>query len=169
MSMLSVYDSRELQAVTLAMKTADRDLRSRINRSIRQTMNPVWRAQVAAHVTRHTDTAVIAKGARIKAGNPPVALAAQSRRPLRGGLVPVRQWPGFEFGAVHGVKATYTRRSPKGRLHQVRRDTTRQLPPRIRAGRVAYPALADLAPRAWSLVVQLVVKVYAEAAEGRRV
>lgn len=168
--MLSVFDSRELQAVTLAMKTADRDLRNRINRSVRETMNPVWRAQVAAHATRHTDTVVIAKGARIKAGNPPVALAAQSRRALRGGLVPAQQWQGFEFGASsQAVAHTYTRRSPKGRVHKVTRRTKRQLPPRIRAGRVAYPALADLLPRAWSLVTQLVVKVYAEAGEGRRV
>jgi len=51
----------------------------------------------------------------------------------------------------------------------VERRTMRGLPTRTPKGRVVYQAFADLAPRMVSLWVQIVVKKYAEAAEGRQV
>ena len=94
-----------------------------------------------------------------------MAIAASSRRALRGGLVPADQWHAVEFGADREKVTTYQRRSPKGNLHRVSRHTARQLPPRRRAGWVAYPALAEFLPRALRLWSQLIVRKYAEAAE----
>lgn len=169
--MISVRDHDELRAVVLALKAADRDLRSDINRATRETLNPVWRGLVDVNATYRRDQAVLAKGTRIKAGNPPVAVAASSRRKLRGGLVPAEQWHAHEFGADREATATYQRRSPKGTVHTVTRHTRRQLPPRYRKGRVVFPAFAEFAPRAVSLWVQLIVRKYNEAAEqaSRRV
>ena len=163
--MISVRGHDALRAAVLAMKAADKDIRNDINRATRATMNPVWRSVVDAHATRHRDARIIAQGARIIPGNPPVAVAANSRRPLRGGLVPSEQWAPVEFGANREKVTTYQRRSPKGTMHQVTRHTARQLPPRRRAGWVAYPALAETIPRMLSLWAQLIIKKYAEAAE----
>lgn len=165
--MLRVQSSRELQAAVLAFKGADRDLQSEIRRATAQTMNPVWRGIVQVNATTARDTRVLAQGARIRPGNPPTAIAATSRRRLSGGLVPVQAWQAFEFGADRNATTTYTRRSPGGGTHQVTRRTKRQLPPRIRTGRVVYPAFAEIAPRMVSLWVQLVVKKYLDAAERK--
>ena len=164
--MISVRDHDELKAVVLALKAADRDLRSDINRATRETLNPVWRGLVETHATYKRDHAILAKGARIKAGNPPVAVAASSRRKLRGGLIPANQWHAVEFGANRDETRTYQRRSPKGTVHKVTRHTRRQLPPRYRKGTTVYPAFAEFAPRAVSLWVQLIIRKYNEAAEN---
>lgn len=165
--MLRVGESRELQAAVLAFKAADRDLRKRINAATRQTMNPVWRAELAERARTPLDRAVIVKGARIAAGNPPVAVAATSTRALRGGLVPAAAWPGVELGARRDRTTTYSRRSPSGGTHRVTRHTRRQLPARRAGGRIALPAMQEMGPRLASLWVQLIVRVYRDAAEGK--
>lgn len=163
--MISVFGSREIRAVVLAIKLASRDLRNDLNRATRETMNPVWRSLVEQHAVTPLDRAVIAKGARILPGNPPVAVAATSRRRLKGGLVPADKWHAVEFGADRDKTTTYDRKSPRGTVHSVTRHTARQLPDRRRDGRVAFRAFAEIAPRMVALWVQLVVKKYAEAAE----
>ncbi len=163
--MLSVKGSEALQAVVLAFKAADRDVRNTINRETRAKMSPVWKSMVETHAVARVDAAVIAKGAKINAGDPPVAVAASSRRALPGGLVPQDGWQGFEFGAVHGVKRRYETTSPKGKRYTVNRRTREQLPRRYEKGRVAYQAFADIAPRLAALWAQIVVKTYMDAAD----
>jgi hypothetical protein len=110
-------------------------------------MNPVWRSLVDEHASSPIDKRVLAKGARVAAGNPPTAIAASSRRPLSGGFIPADDWPGREFGANRNATTTYTRRSPAGTTHQVTRHTRRQLPARNPSGRVVYAAVRqDRAP-----------------------
>lgn len=163
--MLAVRGDDRLRAVVLALKAARRDVKNEIARATRQTMNPVWRDAVAKNARTDLDRKVIAQGARIAAGNPPVAYAAQSKRRLHGGLVPVERWHAVEFGANPNEVTTYDRKSPKGGKHDVTRHTQRQLPPRYRKGRVAYPALKEFVPRLTSLWVQIVVRVFNEAVE----
>lgn len=158
--------SDQLKAAVLAVKGARRDVRNDLNRATRATMNEPWRQAVAAHATTDTDRKVIVRGARIVAGNPPVAVAATSTRALHGGMVPARDWPVIEFGADQGTRSTYRSRSRKGRAFTVHeRHTTRQLPARSGSGRVAFAALADLGPRFVSLWVQTVIRTFAEAYE----
>lgn len=164
--MLSVQGSAELRAVSRAVAAARRDVRNNLNRATRTTLNPVWRERVAAHARTDLDRQVLVKGARILAGNPPVLKAATSTRKLKGGLVPAVQYFAVEFGGDRGKVETYHRTSPKGRAHDVHRHTARQLPVRRRTGRVVMAAVEDIAPRATSLWVQLVVKTFAEAFEA---
>lgn len=167
--MLDVGDApREIRAAALALRGADRNLRSDINKATREVMSPVWKALVQARADRRRDQKVLATGARIKAGNPPAAVAATSRRRLRGGLVPGEQWAALEFGANRDKTTTYTRRSKTGGTHQVTRHAARQLPPRRRTGHVIYPAVKEIAPRMVSLWVQTIVRKYYEAAEKMR-
>lgn len=168
--MLSVHDDRALKAAVLAMKAADRDLRSAINKATRETMNPVWRSLVQENATRAGGLAarMLGPGARIAAGNPPVAKAAQSSRKVgrAGSLTPADDYGPWEFGVQRRERfVTYDRTSPKGGRHKVRRRVLRGLPPAVRGGRVIYPAWSELAPRLVSLWVQLIVRKYHEAAE----
>lgn len=164
--MLKVTDRRELPAAVLAFKAADRDLKNRLNRATRETMNPVWRSMVELNATTRMETRVIARGARILAGNPPTAVAATSSRPLSGGLVPGDQWAPVEFGAAPR-KRTYQRRSPKGRTNSVTRTINTGFRGRRTSGYVAMEAFREIGPRMVSLWVQLIVKTYHDAAEGK--
>lgn len=147
-----------LRAAALVMKNSRRDVVREINTRTRTTLAPLWKALVETHATYAMDTAVLAKGARIRAGNPPVAIAASSRRRLRGGLIPAEQYASREFGSNRDRVRTYDRRSKNGGTHKVTRHTARQLPPRYRKGRVVFPAFAEFAPRAAALWVQTVVR-----------
>ncbi|GAB2474386.1 hypothetical protein [Xylanimonas ulmi] len=162
----SVRDDRALAAVVLALKAADKQLKADINKATRDTMNPVWRTLTAANARRPLDQAVLLKGVRIAAGNPPAAVAATSKRLLGGhGQVPAEWWAAVEFGVTADHRQTYSRRGRRG-SHQVTRNVTANLPPRYRTGRVLYPAFAELSPRMGSLWAQIVVKKYAEAIEA---
>lgn len=163
--MLSARGSRELRAAGLAMKLVERDARNSINRSMRSTMNPVWRRAVADRARTRLDQRVLNTGVRVAPGSPPVLYAAGSTRALPGGLVPANTFYAVEFGADQDTVTTYQRRSAKGTTHQVTRHTSRQLPARRRQGRVVYPAAAELGPRLASLYVQTIVRGIHEAAE----
>lgn len=149
----------------LGLKAADRTVRNDINKATRATLNPVWRDLVARRARTRLDTRVIAAGARIAAGNPPAALAAQSKRKLPGGLTPVESWSAVEFGADQDTVTTYTRTKPRGGTTTVTRHTTRQLPARSPKGRVAYRALREIGPRATALWVQIIVRRFNDGAE----
>lgn len=170
--MLRVGDTPELRAAVLALKGVDREVRSRINKGTTQTMNPVWKSLVAVNATTAMDTRVFVPGTRIAAGNPPSAVAANSKRALRkgkGGFTPAFHWRGWEFGTPNrNAYSRYKRTSPKGKVHTVERRTMKGMPRRAKQGRVVYPAFAEIAPRMVSLWVQTIVKTVYDAAEGKR-
>ena len=169
--MLSVEGHRELQAAVLAMKAANRDLRSQINKATRRELGPIWKQEVASRLGGVRPlNAKLLQTYRATSGNPPQALAAQSTRPVgRGALVPSRDYGPWEFGTANREAwSTYDRKNRKGSgHHKVTRRASRGLPHRRTEGRVVYPAFADAAPRMVALWVQLIVKLYNDAAEGK--
>ena len=174
--MLSVLqDSQtELRAVVLAMKAADREIKRDINRRTRETMNPVWKSLVEGELagTGTLTTRLLGSGVRIAAGNPPQAMAAQSRRAIgrRKNLKPVTDYHLAEFGVADPEAwSHYERKNRKSPgVHKVKRRASRGLPARVQNGRVVYPAFAEIAPRVVSLWVQTVVRTYYDAVERRR-
>lgn len=155
----------ELRAVARVLAAVDPELRRQLNRHTREALNPVWRGAVESKVRTPLDRAVLGKGARVKPGNPPAALAAQSSRPLRGGLVPVDDWYAVELGANRAKTTTYRRRSPGGKVHTVTRHTARQLPARVKGGRVALRAVREVAGRAASLWAATIVRTILDTVE----
>ncbi|WIF20476.1 hypothetical protein SEA_BERKA_12 [Arthrobacter phage Berka] len=169
----SASSLRELQAVALGYKLISKDVRRDISKATREVLNPVWRAALASRLAGagKLDGKVFATGARVAAGNPAKVLAATSRRPLRrgnGGLRPDSDWRKFEFGVNNSEKvSTYTSHSPKGKAYEVTRHTARGMPARKGSGRIVYPAFADVMPRMVSLWVQLIVRKFYDAYEGK--
>jgi len=162
---VSVGDDRSLQAAVLAFKLADRGLQKRINDATRAQLNAPWKSGIAQRASTRLEQRVLVPGARVAAGNPPVFVAATSKRRLRGGLVPDVDGAAVEFGAADTV-TTYQRRKPSGGTSTVTRHTRRQLPRRRKTGPIMQTA-KDMGGRAASLWVQLIVKVYYDAAEGK--
>lgn len=160
--MIQVTGQRELAAVVLALKVVDRELAKDIRQATVRTIGPVWKNEVASHARTTQDRAVLVRGAAVRGGNPPVAVAGGSARRMRGGARPNELASPLEFGVKNRQARTrYLTHSRKGKAYPVTRRTQRQLPPRFPGGRVVFPAFKEVAPRATSLWVQLVVrKVY---------
>jgi hypothetical protein len=164
--MLTATGSRELRAVASAVKLARRDIVNDINKATRATVNPLWRDAVDSAARSKMDRAVLSKGARVAAGNPPKLVAATSTRALSGGFTPSVSWAAFEFGADPSKVTTYTGKSPRGKAYQIRRHTTHQLPRVNKKGRVLYSTTRDVIPRVAALWTQIVVRKFAEAFEA---
>jgi hypothetical protein len=159
----------ELRATVLAMKLMGKTLRSEVNKATREQGNEIFRGLINTRAGTKLDQAVLAKGARVAAGNPPRLIAASSKRAVRGGtLVPDRTGRSFEFGTKdQEAFKTYERKSRNGGTHTVTRRTRRQLPSFQQSGRVIFPAVADAMPRLVSLWVQLVARKTLDAFEGK--
>lgn len=165
--MIRVGDDSTIDAVVFGMKLVPRDVRNQVNRSTRAELKPIWQQEMAQRLGLRGDTfttKVLGKGL-VSGGNPPVLTAATSRRALSGGVIPDVQGYLAEFGGQSSAFSQYTRRSPNGGTHQVRRRTMLGLPQTTPTGRVAYPAASRTAPRMASLWVQIFVRTVYEALE----
>lgn len=165
----SATSSRLFEAVALSLKLVPREIRNDINRTTRASLNPEWRESIDYYASSVMDKKVLAKGARIKPGNPVVLTAATSKKALSGGLVPDSVVArSFEFGAKDREEVTgYSRRNRSGSgTHEVRRRAKRQMP-RRNTGRVVYRAAGEMLPRLTSLWVQIIVRKIYEAHEER--
>lgn len=168
---VSARDITELRGAVLALKQVDRSIKNAINRATRSEVGAIWKDEVAGKVAGmpRVDQLVLGRGASVRPGNPFTAKAANSNRPLSGGLVPNQKAKGFEFGTDNREKtSTYTRKNRRNSgSHSVTRRTTRHLPQRHPNGRVIWPAAAETGPRVVSLWVQIIVREIHEAIEGK--
>lgn len=155
----------EFRAAALAIRQADKTIRTQVNNSMRETFNPVWKEMIASKARGGMESRMLTPGTRLAAGNPPALVAASSSRKIgRAGenrLSPNRHAAGWEFGADRGAYSDINR---KGTRFEARRQ--KHLPPRIRGGRVVHPSAGKLLPRIASYWVQSVVRAFMTAAEG---
>ncbi len=155
--MLDVQKSRELQAALLAMKSVDRSVRNDINKTARTRLKPIWTEALSFNARDRMSQAVIVKGSRVAVTARQVRLmAATSRRPLRGGLVPDQQWTNVEFGA-NDRKKTFKQRSRRGRTYERTATINRQFPQRSKNGRIAFDAASHTGTQLVALWVHSIV------------
>lgn len=165
---LDVQGSRELQAVVLSLQAADRQVRKDINAAARARLRPIWAEALRGNVRDRLDARVILPGASIAVGVRNVkATAAKSSKPLRGGLVPTRDWPGVELGASPG-RAEFKQRSRKGTIYERTMTTNRQFRRRRVRGAVAFDAAGELGVKLVGIWVRTIVETFQLAAEGNR-
>lgn len=165
MMTVSVGDApAALRASVLALKVADREIRSDISKRMRGTMSPVWKSEVTQNLTGagRMEARMLVPGTRIAAGNPPALVAASGNRKIGRGLTANRNAAGFEFGASD---ATRRQRSGRGPNKTYTRHVMRHLPARNRKGRVVYPAAAEVLPRVASFWAQSVIRAFMDAVE----
>lgn len=167
---LDVLNSRELQAVLLAVRGADKAIQTQIRKHTKDLGLPEWKAALGENARLPLQKRVLVDTARLTPSNQNVRLASATvGRSLSGGLNPKTEYAAAEFGANQNKRTTYRATSTRGRSYVVRdRRTTQQLPPRRRTGYVFYPAAATIIPRIAALWVQTVVRTMAEAFEGKR-
>lgn len=150
--------------MALALKLLDKDIKRDISRSIRETLNPIWKDAIDSFLGTRMDRLIFGPGARIAPGNPAKAMAGTSRRAMADGLTPVDAARAWEFGAPTRIphQETYQREG-----HKVTRHTKRQVPRAVKTGRVVYPAFAKFGPRMVALWVQIIVRNIHEKLEGK--
>jgi hypothetical protein len=157
---LDVSKSPELQAAIYAMKSADRDLRLNIYATARERMVPLWVPELEKRSATDFDRAVIVKGARVSVGTEGFnVLAATSGKALSGGFVPNLQWYADEFGARRH-KVTFEQRSPLGTRYQVTKTVGRQLPGRVKDGRIGFAAASAVGTKLVAVWVTSIVDDY---------
>jgi hypothetical protein len=142
---ISVWTSKELQAVIRSMKGLDRETAKVIRRETKAVVGPIWREAVGANVTNALEARVLANTARVAVTDQNVTLqSARIGKALSGGGKPAQLAAATEFGS-----AKY-----------------KQFGKRRKAGPV-YNAAAEVIPRIASLWVQTVVRGLHDAFDGK--
>lgn len=170
---IDVEGSRVLQAAILSLRTAPTDVRKQVRQVSKAKLEPEFTKQMAERAAESNQprlsSAVLVRGARIQVSDQNVRMrTAASTRALKGGLMPNALGRGVEFGSHDARKTTYNRRSRKGRMHSVTRNTTAQWPRRRQRGWAFYPTVNNLVPRFAALWAQTAIRTVHEAFEGRR-
>lgn len=165
---ISIFASKELQAVVGALRNLDRETKKTIRKETKNMTAKAWEQAVAEQASTRLESRVLVRTARVRVSDQNVTLSSASiGRSLTGGLKPSESFAAVEFGAAD-QKVTYTATSRRGRSFQVTRNTRGQLRPRNNKGYVVYPAAAQVIPRIASLWVQTVMRGTYEALEARR-
>ncbi len=163
---ISVWESKELQALILALRGFDRDLKKEIRQRTKAVAQPAWQQAVSKKAGTTLEQKVLADTARVQVSDQNVMLrSAGVGRSLAGGAKPSEIYGGVEFGADRGARASYRRRSKKGNEHSVTRRTRTQFLPRKRTGYVVFPAAAEVIPRLAALWAQTAVRTFHETIE----
>lgn len=140
-----VIDSQPVNDAADLMRRVDKDTRKEMLKRVRQGVNPWLRSAIRRNASGDAERK-LAGTAKVRGGqNPAVVVGASGR--FSGGARGRDIVAPIEFGTYAPyTKNQYTRRSPRGTTHRVKRATRAQLPARTRSGRFIYPAVADAAP-----------------------
>lgn len=161
------FDLDALDRVAAANRAVPDQLRARMTDAGRSIIVPAWNDELRRR-GRSMQKRLIIPGSYASAGfGGFVLVAGVSGERLSGGGVASELARPFEFGTSRPTPTTYTNTSPRGKKFRVTRVTTNQIPARANKGWVAYPSGSSIIKRAVHLWVQVVVKVLADAAEGK--
>lgn len=160
---IDVRGSQELQDIVLAINRSERDVQRAIRTYTKSELTKPWLDAINDRASTKLERRVIASTATLSVSNQNIRIQSAAKgRKLKGGLDPKVDYPAIEFGANREKVTTYRRKGA-----QVKRHTARQLQSRTASGKVFYPAASEMIPRLARLLVQTVVKVYADMFDGK--
>jgi len=165
---IDVYESRELQAAILGLRRAEKEIQRDVRKYTKDLLLPEWQKGLAERAETRLEHRVLVDTGRIKMSNQNVRMSSATvGRKLSGGLDPKTMAHAVEFGGDRSEYRSYDARSRKGKRYTVRRRTQAQLRPRRRNGYVVYPTAKAMIPRFASLWVQVCVRRFRDALEGK--
>jgi hypothetical protein len=160
---IDVRGSAELRDVILAINQSDREIQRAIRTFTKAALVRPWLESINKRATTTVERRVLAATATVAVSNQNIRITSAAKgRPLSEGLQPKRDYGPVEFGMAPR-KVTYSRKG-----HRVTRTVGTQFGRPNRRGNAFYPAAREMIPRLASLWVQTVVKVYADAFEGKK-
>lgn len=146
---IDARSSRELQALILSVRRANKAVQAEIRTHTKTMAAPEWQKAVAEQALSRFEHVVLVSTARVTVSNQNVTLKAGGlAKKLSGGGRAYEVAKGAEFGSG-----------------QARR--TKQFRPFNRKGYVVYPAAAGIIPRLAALWAQTAARTFYEALEGK--
>lgn len=166
---IDANSSRELQAVIISMKNAEKEVQAQVRKATRGSILPEWQKGIRERSDTRMEHRTLADTARVTVSNQNVTLKAGglSKR-LSGGAKAVEIYAPVEFGTDRSHTTTYRATSRRGRSYSVTRHTRRQFKPINGKGYAVYPTAKEMIPRFASLWVQTTVRTLHEIFERRR-
>lgn len=166
MTLLDVTKSPELRAAILTLRSVPRELRLEMYKRTREQIGGTWKTMLTSNATTEMERSVLVKGARVRTGTDGFTLlAATSKRPLSGGLIPSFEWAGVEFGA-RTRREQVSMTSRRGKRFTRTQIINRQFRGRQQEGKVAMDAASATGTKLVAAWVRIVVEVVADAAGG---
>lgn len=166
MPVVSVWDSKQIQATILALKVARKDLRKEIYARARRLILPEWNESIATLIGGDKFASqMILRNTRVKLGNSiQLEAATRTKATVSGGLSPDPYFYLAEFGAVPKVVDVQGRRGDT--RYTYKRKVNTGLKARTRHGRYGYKAAGKMITRTISLWVESTWQVLYEALEA---
>ncbi|MCA0377874.1 MAG: hypothetical protein LCH36_00335 [Actinobacteria bacterium] len=163
---IDVNSSRELQALILSVRRANREIQGEIRKHTKTMITPEWRKALAEQSLTKVEQIVLVDTARVTVSNQNVTLRAGGlAKKLSGGAKAFEIAPQVEFGTPMKVIKYSGRRGTK--RFPVTRRGNMQFRQVNKRGWVVYPAVAQILPRLAALWVQTAVRTFAEAIEKK--
>lgn len=166
---IDINSSRELQAVVLSLRQADKKIAANVRRYTKDLLLPEWQKGLAEHAQTRLEHRTLVDTGRVSMSNQNVTLKSGGlQKKLSGGARASEIYAPVEFGTDRNHETTYTATSRKGNRYQTKRHTRRQFRP-LNGGKgyVVYPTAKALIPRFASLWIQTSIRTFHEALEGR--
>ena len=163
---IDVHSSRELQALLLSIRQANREVQAQIRRHTRTVAEQAWRKALAEQAVTRVEHVVLVDTARVSMSNQNLKLKSGGlAKRISGGARVHEISRQVEFGSsLHWIEYTGRRGST---TFPVRRTTGFQFRHENSKGWVVYPAAAQIIPRIAALWVQTAVRTFHEALEGK--
>lgn len=163
---IDAKSSRELQALILGIRRADREVQAQIRKHTKPMVQTEWQKGLAEHADTPLEHRVLVMTGRATVSNQNVKLKAGGlAKKMSGGAVTYELASQTEFGATP-KKATYSGRRGSKR-YPIERTVNTGFKRPNRRGYVVYPTAADLIPRIASLWVQTAVRTLHEVFERK--
>jgi hypothetical protein len=160
-SKLRLRDWDVLLQRAAAMEGVDTQIRADLERHVPPIAARIWtESAVLKYAETRMDRAALG-GTRVRSSARSTTFTAATRP-----TIDVPYWA-VEFGDRNRTKTTYSRRSPRGRQHQVTRDTQAQLPARRPRGRVVYRYGVEAVRRLMSAYAQTIARTLHQTLEGK--
>lgn len=160
---IDVQSSRELQALILSIRQANKDIQKEIRQRTKTMVEVEWKKALAQEAMTRFEHRVLVDTARVAVSNQNVKLKSGGLAKKLSGGGRVRELAGqAEFGA--GLSYSMTR-SRKGKEYK-RRSGDQFRPPKSN-GYVVYPAAARIIPRLASLWTQTAIRTFLDAFDKR--
>lgn len=161
---IDARSSRELQALILSIRQANKAVQAEIRKHTKPVVQTGWRQALAQEAMTRFEHRVLVDTARVAVSNQNVRLKAGGLAKKLAGGGRARDLAGpAEFGAGRNKRSEYT----NAHRTRVTRRTTNQFRPWKKSGYVVYPAAARIIPRLAALWTQTAVRTLYEAFEKK--
>lgn len=160
-SKLRLRDWDQLYQRAAKMEDVGPAITAALSAHVPRIASTVWNDSTALKYARGRQDRMALAGTRVRSSARSTTLTGATRSGLG------EKWYAVEFGDGVDSLESYRSRSPRGTGYTARRHTQRQLPARVRKGRVLYKYGREATRRLLAAYAQTIVRTIHERLDGR--